>query len=92
MSNLSSKLSETRRTDEAIFIIRKHSNAKMFEDYTVEQERNEKNYIEALELEAQSIRSEKLETTGNLVSTVDSLLEVQREQLSQIVYFNTLEK
>ena len=89
---MSNQFSETVVTEDAIIIVRKRSNARMFEDYRVTQKRLKDNFVKSLEFEAQSIRSEKLKSTGELISTTDSLLAAQRERLSQIVYFDTLRK
>lgn len=87
-----SNLSKVVRTSEAIVIVRDRTNGRTFEDFIVGTETANSNYRRTLERDAQLIRSEKLGSSGQLISTEESIVEANRKILSEIVYFTPLQE
>lgn len=85
-------LSKVTRTDDAIIVERKASNARAFQNYLVDRITLTAYYKETLERDAQLIRSDKLQNSSQLVSREQSLLEASRRAQSEIIYFTTLQK
>lgn len=86
------ELSKVQRTNDAIIIQRDKPNSKAFEQHTIVTEQLTAAYQRSLEIDAQLIRSEKLATTGELISTEQVLIEASRNQRSQMVYFTSLQE
>lgn len=86
------RLSRVRRTDEAIILERRQSNARLFGNLVARTERLTEVYRLALKNDAQLVRSERLKEANQLLTPEQAAIEVSRQQQSLIVYFTGLQK